>query len=167
LFREFVNTIISNNKKFLIIGNKNAYTYQEIFTLIKNNQIWIGYEQPKDFRLEDGSISKKVNGLCRWFTNLPTIKRKEELVFTKTYNSTEYPKYDNYDAINVDRVIDIPYDYIEIMGVPVTFLDKYNPNQFEIIGLMASTTITDINFGYPYIDGKKKYARVLIKRRAI
>ena len=164
LFREFVDIIIKENKKLLIIGNKNAFTYQEIFKLIKENKIWVGYEHPKDFRTEDGTITKKVNGLCRWFTNMLTAKRNEELILTKEYNEIDFIKYDNYDAINVDKVINIPKDYSETIGVPVTFIDNYNPEQFEILGLMASTTITDTNFGYPYINGKKKYARVLIKK---
>ena len=156
LFREFVDWIMNEKKQFLIIGNKNAYTYKQIFTLIKNNRIWIGYEQPKDFRLEDGTISKKVNGLCRWFTNLNSSRRNEELVLTKTYDEIDYPVYDNYEAINVDKVVDIPKDYKEVMGVPITFIDKYNPKQFEILDLQR-----------PDLDGKTKYARIIIKRRAI
>ena len=128
LFREFVDTIITYNKQFLIIGNKNGFTYKETFSLIKENKIWIGYTQPKDFRLEDGSITKKVNGLARWFTNLTVNKSNEELVLTKAYNAIDYPKYDNYDAIEVSKVVNIPKDYDGIMGVPITFIDKYNPD---------------------------------------
>ena len=100
-----------------------------------------------------------------WFTNLNVNKRNEEIVLTEKYNEAKYLKYDNYDAINVDRVANIPANYSGVMGVPITFINNYNPNQFEIIGLMASTTITDVNFGYPYINGVKKYARVLIKAK--
>ena len=163
LFREFVELIMTHNKQFLIIGNQNAFSYQEIFKQIKNNKLWTGYLKVKEFIQPDGSI-KKFGNIC-WFTNLNTTKRMEELIFTKEYSENNYAKYDNYDAINVDKVNDIPKDYFDIMGVPITFLEKYNPNQFNIIGLMASTTVTDINFGYPYINGKKKYARVLIQRK--
>ena len=89
------------------------------------------------------------------------------MILTKSYkeNPFDYQKYDNYDALNVNRIVDIPKDYFEPMGVPITIVDNYNPNQFELLGLMASTTVTDVNFGYPYIDGKKKYARVIIRRK--
>lgn len=173
LFREFVNLIISNEKQFLIIGNKNAYTYKEIFTLIKNNQVWVGYEQPSDFRLEDGSTTKKVNGLCRWFTNLNCTKRNEELILTKKYadNISNYPFYDNYNAINVDRVTDIPMDYNSVMGVPITFLDKYNPNQFEVLGIMNTgeenpgIRLPNTAHGRPIVNGVEKYLRVLIRKK--
>ena len=167
LFREFVDTILKANKKFLIIGNKNAFTYKEIFKLIKENKIWVGYTQPKDFRLEDGTITKKVNGLARWFTNMTTSKRFEEFVFTSEYNSINYPKYDNYDAIEVNKVVSIPDNYYDLMGVPVTFIDKYNPDQFEIIGGFNGYKECDLKNGLicgdetSYIDknGKTKYWR--------
>ena len=186
LFREFVDTILAEDKKMLIIGNKNAFTYKEIFKLIKENKIWVGYEQPKDFRLEDGSTTKKINGLCRWFTNMKTTKRSEELVLTEKYNEESYPKYDNYDAINVDKVTDIPKDYYEVMGVPVTYIDNYNPEQFEIIGGFNGYKECDYENGLicgvetpyydskakkekmwtgPTIDKKAKYYRILIKRK--
>ena len=163
LFREFIDIIISNNKQVLTIGSQNAFSYQEIFKLIKDNKLWTGYNTVKQFIQPDNTI-KKFGNIC-WFTNLKTTKREEELILTKKYNNCDYSFYDNYTAINIDKVVDIPDDYTDIMGVPITFIDKYNPNQFEIVGLMASTTITDTNFGYPYINGKKKYARVLIKRK--
>lgn len=167
LFREFVDTILKANKKFLIIGNKNAFTYKEIFKLIKENKIWVGYTQPKDFRLEDGTTTKKVNGLARWFTNMTTSKRFEEFVFTSEYNSINYPKYDNYDAIEVNKVVSIPDNYYDLMGVPVTFIDKYNPDQFEIIGGFNGYKECDLKNGLicgdetSYIDknGKTKYWR--------
>lgn len=186
LFREFVDLILNQKKEFLIIGNKNAFTYKEIFSLIKDNKIWVGYSQPKDFRLEDGSITKKVNGLCRWFTNMHTSKREEDLILTKTYNKIEYPTYDNYNAINVDKVVDIPMDYEGIMGVPVTYIDNYNPNQFEIVGGFNGYKECDYDNGLicgtetPYYDSKSKsekmwtgptinkvakYYRILIKRK--
>lgn len=163
LFREFIDIIISNNKQVLTIGSQNAFSYQEIFKLIKDNKLWTGYNTVKQFIQPDNTI-KKFGNIC-WFTNLKTTKREEELILTKKYNNCDYSFYDNYTAINIDKVVDIPDDYTDVMGVPITFIDKYNPNQFEIVGLMASTTITDTNFGYPYINGKKKYARVLIKRK--
>ena len=133
LFREFVTTLMKYEKKFLIIGNKNAITYKEFFPLLKDNAVWIGYNSPSEFNTPEG-VTKKINGLSRWFTNLDIKKRYEELILWKKYTPEEYPKYDNYDAINVDKVADIPVDYEGVMGVPITFLDKYNPEQFEIIG---------------------------------
>ena len=168
LFREFVDAIMTHNKQCLIIGNKNAFTYKAIFKMIKENKIWLGYTQPKDFRLEDGSTAKKVNGLARWFTNLTVNKSNEELVLTKTYNPIDYPKYDNYDAIEVSKVVNIPKDYDGVMGVPITFIDKYNPNQFEILGCSKSygrpkEWDTNINM-IPIVNGRKKYMRILIRR---
>jgi hypothetical protein len=160
LFREFVDLLMTHNKQFLIIGNKNAFTYKEIFPLIKDNKLWVGYNQPKDFRLEDGTTTNKVNGLCRWFTNLPVSKRNEELILTKNYNDTDYPHYDNYDGINIDRVVDIPKDYDGAMGVPITFIDNYNPNQFEIIKFRKGDDGKDLRYG-----GKEPYFRVLVKRK--
>lgn len=132
LFREYVAQLMRYEKKFLIIGNKNAITYKEFFPLLKDNKVWIGYNSPSEFNTPDG-ITQKVNGLCRWFTNLDIQKRHEKLPLWKNYTPEEYPKYDNYDAINVDKVTDIPCDYDGIMGVPITFLDKYNPEQFEVV----------------------------------
>ena len=163
LFRDFLAWILAAEKQFLIIGSQNAFAYKEVFPLIRDNKIWMGYNMVKEFYQPDGSI-KKFGNIC-WFTNLPSMKRNEELVLVKKYNSIDYPKYDDYDAIEVSKVANIPMDYEGIMGVPITFLYKYNPNQFEIVGLMATTAVTDINFGYPYVNGKKKFARVLIRRK--
>lgn len=166
LFREYVAQLVKHNKKFLIIGNKNSISYKEIFTYIKQNKIWLGFTSPCEFfTIETGRKvkTKKVQGLTRWFTNLEHKKRHEELDLYKKYNSQEYPKYDNYNAINVDKTTDIPYDYYEPMGVPITFLDKYNPKQFEILGQMANTRVDEYNFGYPFINGERKYARIIIK----
>lgn len=163
LFRDFLAWILAAEKQFLIIGSQNAFTYKEVFPLIRDNKIWTGYNMVKEFYQPDGSI-KKFGNIC-WFTNLPSMKRNEELVLVKKYNSIDYPKYDNYDAIEVSKVVNIPMDYEGIMGVPITFMAKINYNQFEIVGLMATTAITDINFGYPYVNGKKKFARVLIRRK--
>lgn len=180
LFREYVAQLIEYDKKFLIIGNVNAISYKEIFPLIKDNKLWLGisihsgdreFKVPKDYPLnaagfrtdENGNNFIRVKGV-RWFTNLEHKKRHEELDLYKKYNPQEFPKYDNYDAINVDKTADIPCDYYEPMGVPITFLDKYNPEQFEILGQMANTKVDEHNFGYPFINGARKYARILIKR---
>ena len=151
LFREYVAQLVQYDKKFIIIGNKNAITYKEIFPLIKENRLWIGltirsgdreFRVPQDYVTRSASlrIDEKGNKYVRvpgvhWFTNLDYPERHEELVLYKRYNEEEYPKYDNYDAVNVDKTTDIPYDYNGVMGVPITFLDKYNPEQFEIVAL--------------------------------
>ena len=181
LFREYVALLVEHKKNFLIIGNINAVSYKEIFQLIKENKLWLGpsirsgdreFGVPEYYPLEaascridsDGKKFIRVKGV-RWFTNLDHKKRHEDMSLYKKYSADEYPKYDNYDAINVDKTVDIPVDYAGVMGVPITFLDKYNPDQFEIIGQMATTKIDEFNFGYPYIQGKKKYARILIRNK--
>jgi len=134
LFREYVSHLILYDKKFLIIGNQNAISYKEIFYLIMDNKIWLGYNNnAKTFHKPDGTT--QTLGNTGWFTNLETTKRHENIILYKTYNETDYPKYDNFDAIEVSKVSDIPCDYKDAMGVPITFLDKYNPDQFEIIGI--------------------------------
>lgn len=158
LFREFTDWILRKNKQFLIIGNQNAFTYKEIFPLIKSDKIWTGYNMVKNFYQPDGSI-KKFGNIC-WFTNLKTFKRNEELILTEKYNPIDYPKYDNYDAINVNKVVDIPKDYYGIMGVPITFLNVYNPDQFEIIRFRKGNDDKDLS-----VNGKYTYSRVLIKRK--
>jgi hypothetical protein len=155
----------------LIIGNKNAIVYKEVFSFIREDRLWLGYTSPQEFLLPDGTTSKQVQGLCRWFTNLDTSKRHEELTLYKHYTPKEYPKYDNYDAIDVSKVVEIPMDYDGVMGVPITFLDKYNPKQFEIIGLIAGNIKglagipSKINKDGPYINGKLRYGRILIRKR--
>lgn len=140
--------------------NKNAITYKEIFPLLKNNDIWLGYESATNFNTPDG-IEKKLNGLTRWFTNLDISKKHEDIILYRTYNTTDYPKYDNYDAINVNKVSEIPVDYSGIMGVPITFMDKYNTEQFRVIGLDKQFTSDG---GRGKLNGKSKYARILIKK---
>lgn len=170
LFKEFVSLIISKNKNFLIIGSQNAFSYKETFSLIKDNKIWTGYNMVKSFYQPDKSI-KKFGNVC-WYTTLETTKRNQELILTKEYNEAIYPTYDNYDAINVDKLAEIPKDYDGVMGVPITFLDKYNPNQFEIIDINPHF-FTIVAQGLPKPDqlhlakvGRKDpYARVLIKRK--
>lgn len=181
LFRQYVAQLFEYKKDFLIIGNMNAISYKEVFPLIKENKMWLGVSSfnkgmyfgvPDDYTYADtykfdrernGKKVMRVSSIC-WFTNLDHKKRHEELVLYKKYNEEEYPKYDNYDAIEVSKVTDIPMDYYGVMGVPITFLDKYCPEQFEIVGQMMTTKVTEFNFGYPYINGKKKFARLLIKR---
>lgn len=133
LFRDYVAVLMEHEKKFLIIGNKNAITYKEFFPLLKDDEVWIGCNSPAEFSTPDG-MTKKLNGLTRWFTNLDVAKRHEKLILWKNYTPEEYPTYDNYDAINVDKVSEIPCDYDGVMGVPITFLDSFNPEQFEILG---------------------------------
>ena len=143
LFREYVAQLIDYDKKFICIGSQNAITYKEFFPLLKNNQVWLGHTSPKEFLQPDDSIKKFGN--ISWFTNLDIIKRHEKLILWQRYYDdngdksadadTRYPKYDNYDAINVDKVADIPVDYDGVMGVPITFLDKFCPEQFEILGI--------------------------------
>src|SRR5690606_30390378 len=149
LFREYVAQLIEHDKKFVIIGSQNAVTYKEIFQYFKDNKIWIGYNSgDMEFKVpdyyekretrfrqdEDGQKWRSLGNIC-WFTNLDISKRHEDLILYKTYNPEEYPTYDNYNAINVNKVADIPMDYKGAMGVPITFLDKYNPDQFEILGI--------------------------------
>ena len=145
LFREYVAQLIEYDKKFIIIGNQNAITYKEIFPLLKDNKMWLGngfsgnvgfFESPYD---DVAKSSQHREGLIRisgvmWFTNLDIKKRHEEMILVKRYNPDDYPTYDNYDAINIDKTADIPCDYAGVMGVPITFMDKYSPVQFEIIG---------------------------------
>ena len=169
LFREYVAQLVSHGKKFLIVGNFNAVTYKEVFQLIKANKIWVGMSpRGMDFERPDGTLNS-VNA-C-WYTNLDHLKRHETLVLYKKYTSDEYLKYDNYDAINVDKVQDIPHDYAGVIGVPVTFLDKYNPDQFEIIGLAAGNIQglagipSSIGKDGPYINGKLRYGRIFIRHK--
>ena len=186
LFREYVAQLVKYNKKFLIIGNTNALTYKEIFKLIKENKLRTGYTNfnvgmffivPDDWEKfhhidESGRKIARVSTSC-WFTNLEVEKHKEDITLYKKYNPEEYPKYDHYDAINVDKVSDIPADYDGAIGVPVTFIDKYNPEQFEIVDAIGRYSMlsgpTDSTRGtyLTKIDGKPKYARVIIKNKKL
>lgn len=130
-FRNFIAMLMNYNKKFLIIGSSNAITYKEVFPLIRDEKLWLGYNHVKEFMMPDGSTKKFGN--IQWFTNMDIDKKHEFLTLTKEYNEKDYPKYDNYDAINVDKIKDIPKDYDGVMGVPITFIDKFNPEQFEIV----------------------------------
>ena len=182
LFRDFVAQLVKYDKKFLVIGNMNAITYKEIFPLIKDNKIWSGnksFSGGMDFSVGDkfdvnickhpkydknGKLNINVMG-CIWFTNIPHSKRNQPLDLYKKYNPKDYPKYDNYDAINVDKVTDIPCDYNGVMGVPITFLDKYCPTQFEIVGLDRYVEGNTMPNKRMHINGKEIYARILIRKK--
>lgn len=174
LFREYVTQLIEFDKKFVILGNNNAITYKEIFPLIKNGKMWLGYSANKTmtFRLsnrykrwnyidENGNKYGNVPAIT-WYTNLDIKKRHEEMVLVKKYNPLDYPKYDNYDAIEVSKVKDIPKDYDGVMGVPITFLDKFNPEQFEIIKFRKGDDDKDLS-----VNGKTPYFRILIKKKKV
>lgn len=178
LFREYVSQLIEYEKKFIIIGHQNAISYKEIFKLIQENKMWLGYgfkggaahfinKHYEDYATagdhQEGMI--RVSGVV-WFTNLDISKRHEDLILYKKYNPDEYPKYENFDAINVNKTKDIPMDYDGYMGVPITFLDKYNPDQFEIIGLGISNSGLSIGVK-PYKDEHKKYRKEIQGRGAV
>ena len=177
LFREYISQLIKYEKKFLIIGHQNAITYKEVFKLFKDNKVWLGFGFPGsaghfiNHKYENyAKASDKKEGMIRvsgvnWFTNLDIKKRHEELILYKKYNERDYPKYDNYDAININKTSEIPLDFNGKMGVPITFMNKYNPEQFEILGI--DRYIED----NPYygkrftIEGKEIYARIIIKNK--
>lgn len=196
LFKEYLAQLVKYNKKFIIIGNQNALTLKEIFPLVKNNQIWLGYgfsggaghfinTHYEDYATasdhREGMI--RVSGII-WLTNLEIKKRTEPLILYKKYTPEEYPKYDNYDAININKTVDIPIDYDGVMGVPITFLDKYCPDQFEIIWIASGHTKTSIpeecakivgfkpnvksncgTTGYGIVNGVQMYHRILIRKK--
>ena len=183
LFREYVAQLIKHSKKFLILAQQNAITYKETFSLIKGNKIWLGvdnggtkwFQVPDNYDISTESRKKIENGKkffsmgsIVWFTNLDIKKRHEDLILYKKYKGHEddYPKYDNYNIINVDKVSDIPIDYKGVMGVPVTFLDKHNPEQFEILGIANSARWIGFEC-YTLINGKKIYNRILIKNKKL
>jgi len=172
LFREYVAQLMGYEKKFLIIGSLNAIIYKECFKFIKDNKMWLGYnngaktylvpnnyEQNNIFVGADGKKYAKM-GNTGWYTNLDTSKMHENITLYKKYTPEEYPHYDNYDAIEVSKTADIPYDYDGVMGVPITFLDKYNTEQFEIVKFRKGDDEKDL-----VINGKSPYFRILIKRR--
>ena len=180
LFREYVDQLVKYDKKFLIIGNINAITYKEIFKLIKENKAWLGINMgrgisgfivPNHYEMygtetridEFGNRIISPNN-CLWLTNLDTFKRHEDILLTKTYygNETVYPKFDNYNAINVNKTQDIPMDYEGVMGVPITFLHKYNPDQFELIKFRKGDDEKDLS-----INGKCPYFRILIRNKRL
>lgn len=196
LFREYISQLIEYNKTFLILGNMNASTYKEVFPLFRDNKVWYGesirsgdrkFHVPDSYPLgaancgidESGRRFIRVKGV-RWFTNLDNSRRHERIELSKSYNPTKYPKFDNYDAIEVGRTMDIPTDYPGLMGVPITFLDRYTPEQFEIVMLangnartnVSQNTLTSAGYiphpedkgGVGIINGRRSYARILIRR---
>jgi len=186
LFREFVAQLVAYDKLFLIVGSKNAITYRDIFKLVKEGRLWLGhgfangnafFSTPKEYAREFAAgVYDEKTGLVKfrnvgWFTNMDHSKRHEELPIYKKYSADEYQKYDNYDAIEVGKVADIPFNYTGVMGVPITFLDKYNPNQFEVIGLAAGNIKglagipSKTGKDGPYMNGKLKYGRILIRKK--
>ena len=177
LFRDFVATLEKNNLKYIIMGNMNAITYKEIFPLMKANKLFWGaslrgtkcsfkilddYEGNNVFK-ENNQRYAKVNNAI-WFTNMDLQRHHENLILTQNYDPQKYPKYDNYDAIEVSKVKDIPMDYDEVMGVPITFLEKYNPDQFEIIKFRKGDDDKDLALT---VSGKTKYPyfRILIRKK--
>lgn len=182
LFREFVNVLVEHDKYFIIIGNVNAITYKEFFPLIKEDKAWIGasihsgdrkFYVPDNYPLnasgcgvdEDGRRFIRVKGV-RWYTNLDLKQRHEELILVKRYIPNNYPQYANYDAININKTADIPCDYAGVMGVPITFMDKYSPDQFEIIGLGIANLGLSIGV-QPYKPEHKSYRKEIQKRGAV
>ena len=174
LFREYVAQLMEHDKKFIIIGHQNAISYKEIFSLIKENKIWLGYgfkggaghfinKSYEDYATckshKEGMI--RVSGVV-WFTNMDIQKRHEDIILYEKYNEEKYPKYDNYDAINVDKVKEIPMDYSGVIGVPITFMEKYNPEQFEIVSFRKGDDDKDLHIG-----GRSPYLRILIKNRRL
>ncbi len=178
LFSELFSLLVKYNKQFLLIGNQNAITYKEIFPYIKENKVWVGYRfgdmafrVPKDteprktrFWVDDQGQKWRSLGNAMWLTNLDISKRHKELKLTQTYDEDVYPKYDDYDAINVSRVADIPMDYDGIMGVPITFLKYHNGSQFEIVGEANHGSDNEFDLFKPKINGKEQFKRILIKK---
>ncbi len=189
LFREYVAQLIEHDKKFIIVGHQNALTYKEIFPLIKDNKLWLGYGfkggaghfinvHYEDYATagdhKDGMI--RVSGV-HWYTNLDINKRHEDLILYKNYTLEEYPKYDNYEAIEVSKTKEIPVDYQGVMGVPITFMNKYNPEQFEIVDRADANIASEDNQchikgfsdkgGAPLVNGKFVYKRILIRNQKL
>jgi len=184
-FREYMGLLMKYEKDFLIIGNMNNVTYKEIFPLVRENKIWLGYnaghywfkvpdsyeEKKTDFKIdEDGQKWRRMGNIC-WFTNLYVKKRHEDLVLFRNYSAEKYPSYDNYDAIHIDKTVNIPCDYWKLMGVPVSFMQYHNPEQFEIVGCSANGIVDDEyklphfkRHNEPYVNGKSVYQRILIRR---
>ena len=193
LFREYIAVLMERKKKFVILGNKNAVTYKEIFPLIQNNQLWIGAmpmsteiyfhvpDEHANFLLEqkrDRSIVKHNGEMMArasaiWYTNLDIKKRHEEMILIRHYTTENYPHYDNYDAIEISKTAEIPDDYKGVMGVPITFLDKYNPEQFEIVGATESEGkgfsnglwMENSNVAQAMVNKKRVYKRIFIRNK--
>ena len=173
LFREYIALLEEYQKKYIIIGNMNAVTYKEIFPMIAENRLWLGYNsghfwfkvpdsyeiKKTDFKIDEtGQKWRRMGNIC-WFTNVDIEKRHEDMVLFRTYSPELYPTYDNYDAINVDRTADIPCDYYGVMGVPITFLDKYNPDQFEIVAFRKGDDGKDLVYSFTNCSQNVKVER--------
>lgn len=191
LFREYVSQLMEYDKKFIIVGHQNSITYKDIFKFIKDDRLWLGaenggtkwFEVNDDYDIKTESRKKMENGKkyfsmgnVVWFTNLDIAKRHEDIILYKSYNEDEYPKYDNYNAVNVGKVAEMPVNYEGVMGVPITFLYKYNPEQFEILGMASSAGYSKDVVGIPFLglkdarpilNGKNTYARVFIRNKRI
>ena len=179
LLREYTTQLVKYQKKFIILGAQNVITYKEIFKLLKENKVWLGnstgdmkfkipnHYLPKNTRYwqdKDGQKWQSFGTMC-WFTNLDIQKRHKDLILSQKYDESEYPKYDNYDAINVKKISDIPMDYPGVMGVPITFMHKFNPEQFEILGDSRYHDNSDATNDINYLDGKLLFRRILIKHK--
>jgi hypothetical protein len=179
LFRDYIAQLVEYNKDFLIIGNLNAVKYKEILPLFMTERIWLGnnsghywfkvpesYEEKKtDFKIdENGQKWRRMGNIC-WYTNLDFEKRHEDMPIFRIYSPEDYPKYDNYDAIEVSRTADIPCDYYDIIGVPITFMTKHNPEQFSIVGVLNSGSGNEYDYAKAILNGKQLYTRVLIRRK--
>jgi hypothetical protein len=168
LFREYLTQIVEHGKRFIVIGNSNSISYKEVFPLLRDDKVWLGVESPKVFIRPDGTEASFGN-IC-WFTNLANRRRAEEIILFAKYSSKLYPKYENFDAIEVGCVADIPCDYPGQMGVPITFLSKYNPTQFEILDINPHFfTLVEKGIAKPTqlkLAGRRDpYARLIVKRR--
>ncbi len=175
LFRDYVAQLVEYDKKLLIIATMNAITYKEIFPLIKNGRIWLGYNPIRGMEFDKPNGEKQKMGNVAWFTNLDHKKRQEELILFKRYSPEEYPKYDNYDAIEVSKTKEIPYDYDGAMGVPISFMDKHNPDQFEIIGATESEGKgfsgglwrKEIGTAQAMVNRRRVYKRIFIRNKRL
>lgn len=179
LFAELFSLIVKYDKQYLLIGNQNAITYKEIFPYIKENKAWVGYRfgdmkfrvpadtEPRNTRfwIDESGQKWRSLGNAMWLTNLDIPRRYETLTLTKSYEPSLYPKYDNYDAINVKKVVDIPYDFDGIMGVPITYLKYHNSSQFEIVGEANHGSDNEFDLFKPKIDGKELFKRILIRKK--
>jgi len=179
LFRDYMAQLIEYGKNFLIIGNLNAVKYKEIFPLFMTDKVWLGnnaghywfkvpdtYEEKKtDFKIDEtGQKWRRMGNIC-WFTNLDMKKRHEDMTLFREYSSGAYPKYDNYDAIEVSHTADIPCDYYETIGVPITFMTRHSPEQFSIVGVLNSGGGNEYDYAKAMLNGKQLYTRILIRRK--
>ena len=161
LFREYIDILMAHKKKFLIVGNLNAIKYSNVFPLLMENKIRLGYNIINKFTQADGSIKKFGNIV--WYTNLP--RRYKKLQLDKTFSIEYYPKYDNYNAIEVSRTANIPIDYNGIMGVPISYMTKHNPQQFSIVGIFNHGTDHEFDLAKPILNGRELFPRIAIKSR--